>query len=680
MSTATIDNACNCAPSAVPPASAKPKANKANAAPENSLAGWEKMWLGTRLVLAMFAAGLLACSWAVAIFLPAQDLIREMLAALSAFMVGVPVITRAIQTLGSDDLEGLTDQLVAIALIAAWVAGDLNAAALIPLAMVIGHVLEERSLLGTREAIDALAALGDGSARRLNADHVEEEVTAEALRPGDRIVVLPGERLLVDAVVEEGQAALDTAALTGESLPREVTVGDHCLAGCLNTDGRLILRVEQAVEASALAQVLDMLREAEQSKPPITRVLERHIGLYLPLVVALAVGTFFVSGSMSAMMAVLVASCPCALALSAPATAVAALAAAGRLGILAKGTAFLEQMGDINAVVFDKTGTLTVGDLEVIGVSDATDEAELRRYAATAASGSQHPVSLAVQKAAQIDNDVANLHEQRGLGVEARLSSGETIRIGRATFVAESGATVPSAPEHDGPVVACACDGRWLGWLLLADRARPEAAQALSDLRELGITRQVMVTGDRPTVAAAIAKTVGIEEIQAEALPLDKLSRIEAERAAGYAPLVVGDGINDALALKAGSVGVAMGAGGTDVARASADIVLLTDDLSRLPTMIALGRRCRKTVNVNVVIALAWTLITIALAATGIIGPVTSAIVHNLGTIGVLLNAGTLLSHGSEQTATNDTLPSAALPSEALQTQVHGAAPRLAVS
>ena len=542
------------------------------------------MWLGTRLVLAMFAAGLLACSWAVAIF-PARSRFNSRNASrVSAFMVGVPVITRAIQTLGSDDLEGLTDQLVAIALIAAWVAGDLNAAALIPLAMVIGHVLEERSLLGTREAIDALAALGDGSQPVASMrDHLEEQVTAEALRPGDRIVVLPGERLLVDAVVEEGQAALDTAALTGESLPREVTVGDHCLAGCLNTDGRLILRVEQAVEASASAQVLDMLREAEQSKPPITRVLSDILGCTCPLVVALAVGTFFVSGSMSAMMAVLVASCPCALALSAPATAVAALAAAGRLGILAKGTAFLEQMGDINAVVFDKTGTLTVGDLEVIGVSDASDEAALRRYAATAASGSQHPVSLAVQKAAEPKIDVmlkpprTAWFGRRG----SRLSEWRNRAHRPRHFCRESGATVPprqSTMDQLSPVPVMVAG---FGWLLLADQARPEAAQALADLRDLGITRQVMVTGDRPTVAAAIAKTVGIEEIQAEALPQDKLSRIEAERAAGFSPLVVGDGINDALALKAGSVGVAMGASGPMWRVPQPILSCSLDDLSR---------------------------------------------------------------------------------------------------
>ncbi|MCK6491094.1 MAG: HAD-IC family P-type ATPase, partial [Planctomycetes bacterium] len=341
-----------------------------------------------------------------------------------------------------------------------------------------------------------------------------------------------------------------------------------------------------------------------------------------------------------------VAACPCALVIAAPATAIASLAVAGRHGILVKGTAFLEEMADCDAVVLDKTGTVTVGHLELVAAQPhfGVAESELRSIAAGLGAASSHPVSRAIAAAVEAGARAAvvEVAETGGMGVQGRLD-GRPVAMGRAAFLASHGASLGEPPAHDGPVVGVVRDGTFLGWLLLADEPRAEAAAALADLRQLGLTRQVMITGDRRSVAESTAARLGITEIEAEVLPARKLERVQAEIAAGRRPLVVGDGVNDALALKAGSVGVAMGAKGADVALASADVVLMTSDLRRLGTCIRLSRRCRRTINLNVALGLGWTLAVVAAAALGLIGPIGAILIHNLGTLAVMANAGRLL-------------------------------------
>ena len=384
------------------------------------------------------------------------------------------------------------------------------------------------------------------------------------------------------------------------------------------------------------------MRNAEAAKPPVTRLLERYAGSYLLLVLLVAACVLFFTGRVDAMMAVLVASCPCALVLAAPATAIASLAVAGRHGILVKSTAFLEELADVDTVILDKTGTVTVGHLVLTGSVPApgVEDAALRRLAASLGAASSHPVSRAVAAAVPAAERLAltGIEEVGGLGVRAHLD-GESVALGRAAFLE----TTVGIPVHDGPVVGVVRGGRFQGWLLLADEPRAEAAAALEDLRSLGLTHQIMLTGDRRSVAQTMAQRLGINDVQAEVLPQQKLERVLAETAAGRHPLVVGDGINDALALKAGAVGVAMGAQGTDVALASSDLVLMTSNLKRLGTCIRLSRRCRRTINLNVAIGLGWTLAIIGGAALGLFGPVAAVLLHNLGTLAVMANAGRLL-------------------------------------
>ncbi len=391
------------------------------------------------------------------------------------------------------------------------------------------------------------------------------------------------------------------------------------------------------------------MQQAEQAKPPVTRLLERYAGGYMALVLMLAFGAWFATGVLTALLAVLVAACPCALVLAAPATSIAAIAVAGRHGILVKGAAFMEDLATANSVVFDKTGTVTLGELRVLQTRSepGIERTDLALVAATLGAASSHPVARALATLApQADRlGVEDLREMGGLGIVAH-HNGERLALGRPELFAELGIAASPPPSHDGPIAGVARGERFLGWVLLADEPRPEARQAIAELFALGLSRQVLLTGDRIAVARRVGGFLNISDIRAEALPEQKLDCVLAEIRAGYRPMVVGDGINDSLALKAGAVGVAMGAHGTDVALASADLVLLSNDLRRLGTCVRLSRRCRRTIHTNVGLGLGWTVLIIACAATGLLGAsgaLIAAVLHNLGTLAVMGNAGRLL-------------------------------------
>jgi Zn2+/Cd2+-exporting ATPase len=610
------------------------------------LARTERLLLGTQLMLAMLSAGLLAVAVAWEFFVPDAGSLATLVASAAAALVAVPVLVSAWSGLRQPGLQGIADRLVALALLAAWAAGDLMTAAVLPIVMTIGHVLEERSLLGTQEAVRALGRLAETRARRLIPGG-SELVQARVLRPGDRVELLAGDRAPADGIVRAGSASLDMASLTGESVPVDVTVGDTVPAGTVDTNGRLEMEVTRTGHDTTVGRIIALMRTAEASKPAVTRVLERHGEQYMALVLMAAAGTWFVSGNLSATLAVLVASCPCALVLATPATAIAAIAVAARHGILIKGTGFLENMASVDAVVFDKTGTLTTGMLSLVGTSGAEDEAALLRVAAALGAASSHPVSRAAAGAVPQAGRavVTDAREEGGFGVTGTLD-GHVVAFGRPELLARLGIAVPPPPAHDGPAAGVSAGGKFLGWLLFADLPRVEAAASVAELRGLGLGRQVLLTGDRARVAARVGTELGIDEVCADALPDQKMRRVQAETRAGYRALVVGDGINDSLALRAGAVGVAMGAHGTDVVLASADVVLTGNNLRRLATAIRLSRRCRQTIHVNVAIGLVWTALLVGLAASGLLGPqgpIVAALLHNVSTFLGLANSGRLL-------------------------------------
>jgi len=431
-------------------------------------------------------------------------------------------------------------------------------------------------------------------------------------------------------------------------VPLEVGSGMPVFGGAINLDGLLRVQVTRTGEESTLGKVIALMQSAERAKPPITRLLERYADSYMVLVLMIAAVTWFITNDAQAMLAVLVAACPCALVLSAPATAIAGIAVAARHGILIRSSAFLEELADLSSLVVDKTGTLTYGTLRLQAIeTDVLHEQPLLQLAASLGAASSHPVSRALAGLVSHEQMLTlnDVRERQGLGIVASTGQGEAA-LGRPELFSQLNITTSAVPDHDGPIAGLSLNGNFLGWMLLADSVKPEARQALSELRELGLGRQVLLTGDRQSVAEHLAHTVGINEVQAQALPEDKLERVLSEIGNGFRPMVVGDGINDSLALKAGVVGVAMGAGGADIALASSDIVLIGSDLRRLGTCVRLSRECRHTLQVNVIIGLGWTLAIVAAAAFGWLGAagaMIAAVLHNLSTLLVLGNAGRLL-------------------------------------
>jgi Zn2+/Cd2+-exporting ATPase len=626
----------------------------------------ERFLLGLRLSLALAALCLLIVAAGIRFLLPAQRGISDLVAGLAAALVAIPVLSEAWGSLRHPSLHGITDRLVALALIAAWATGDLMTAAFLPIIMTIGHVLEERSMLGSHEAIKALGRLTEAAARRLLPNGNFEMVDTHQLRVGDLIQLRAGERLPADGVVRRGNSSLDLASLTGESVPVEVHEGDVALAGGMNIDGLIDVELTRVGEDTTLGRIISLMREAENAKPPVTRLLDRYAGQYMALVLLVAAGVWLGTGNVPAMLAVLVASCPCALVLAAPATAVAAIAVAARHGILIKGSAFLEHLADVTAVVFDKTGTITTGDLRLVAAQAApgVDEEHLRRLAASLGGASNHPLSraaaAAVPKAKRLA--IVDAHEMGGFGVTAKIA-GQLAALGRIDLFENMKIVVPLPPEHNGPIAGVSEGDRFLGWLLFHDQLRPSAAPAVSDLKSLGIDRIILLTGDRDAVAQQVAKEVGIPNVDSERLPEQKMDRVRQEIQLGYRPMVVGDGINDSLALRAGAVGVAMGAQGADVAMASADLALMTNDLRRLGTCVRLSRRCRHTIYVNVIIGLGFTFVLTALAAAGVLGieaPIIAALLHNVSTFLGLGNAGRLLLF-DETGAAGSTAPTVAV-------------------
>lgn len=618
------------------------------AAAPSLLSSAEQRRAARQLTLAMLALGLLALGLIWRWLAPEQTGVSQLLLGFASLLVAVPVMRSAWYSLRYPSLHGITDQLIALAMLGAWATGDLLTAALLPIIMIFGHVLEERSVIGSQEAIHALGKLTRSHARKVQADGSIIEVDNGTLKAGDLVEVRAGDRVPADGRVLSGQASLDTASITGESVPMEAGVGMSVFGGAINLDGLLRIEVTRTGHESTLGKVIALMQNAERSKPPITRLLERYAGSYMVLVLLLAAVTWFITNNAQAMLAVLVAACPCALVLSAPATAIAGVAVAARHGILIRSSAFLEELADLTSLVVDKTGTLTFGTLRLQSIdSPLEDRSHVLKLAASLGSASSHPVSRALAGLVTQEHFLllSDIRERQGLGVVAMTGQGEAA-LGRPELFAQLGISTSAVPDHDGPIAGLALNGEFLAWLLLADSVKPEVQFALGELRDLGLGRQLLLTGDRHSVAQTLARNVGISDVEAQALPEDKLNRVLKEIDSGFRPMVVGDGINDSLALKAGVVGVAMGAGGADIALASADIVLIGSDLRRLGTCVRLSRQCRQTLQVNVIIGLGWTLAIVAFAAFGWLGAagaMIAALLHNLSTLLVLGNAGRLL-------------------------------------
>jgi Cd2+/Zn2+-exporting ATPase/Cu+-exporting ATPase len=625
---------------------ARPLSGQLGETTESALTAVERRRIARRLGGALAAGTLLAAGLVHRRLVPGQEAITALLFAVGAVLAMAPVVWAGARGFLARDPDATVDQLVSAALLAAFAAGEFETAILIPLVLEIGHFFEERSILGARVAIEGLKTLRPSRASRLG-PLGEEVVPVEQLSRGDHVVVRPGETFPADGRVIRGTSAVDQGTMTGEAVAEEVRPGSRVFAGSANLSGVLELEVTELAEATALGRIVELLREAERSKAPIVRLIEQYTAYYLPAVL-LAAGAVLVSTQdLTRAIALLVVSCPCALVLASPSAMTAALAVASRLGILIKNTRFLEVLGDIDTLILDKTGTVTTGRLEVVGVHALGGETfdTVLHEAALCAVGSRHPVSRAILAAAgDADTRAADaIEEAPGRGVAAR-RNGAVVRLGSAAWLREFGLELPDGlPPHPGPLVWVARDRRVLGVVLLADRPRPGSREAILALRRAGIARTVLMTGDRADVAEPIARELGVDECLAGCLPEAKLAVVEREKVKGHRVMVVGDGVNDALALDHADVGVAMGAMGSDVAVQSADVALMGTDLCHLPQIIRLARATRTVVNQNVLFAIGSSLAVMALAGLGMVSPVVGAVVQNVGTFAVVVNSARLL-------------------------------------
>ncbi|HEV7967434.1 MAG TPA: cation-translocating P-type ATPase [Candidatus Acidoferrales bacterium] len=616
-----------------------------------ALAPEERRRISTRLGAGLVGIGLLALGTLLVRLVPDEWQIGELLRGLAAAVVGIPTLVSGVRGVVTGDTRRATDQLVAIAVLAAAASGAFATATLIPLFLELGRVFEERSSLGARAAIDGIRALAARQAVKWH-NGVEERVDPNSLVPGDEILVRPGERIAVDGTVMEGRAAVDQSAITGESLHEDVGPGSPVFAGTVALDGLLKIRVRGAGADTVLGRVVQLLADVERTSVPLLRLFERRAGVWLPLVLTVSATTLFFTDELSRAIAVLVVATPTALVVAGPAAVVAAMTVATRLRILIKSADFLERASDVDTLILDKTGTVTVGAPAVTHIQPANGESEERLLAVAAACGfgSLHPVSRAVVAEA-LARGIAStppkdLQEKPGLGVVATVDGHPAI-LGRRALLVELGVHVGSESDEDISQVWVGFDGRCLGRFMLRDKPRAEARAALDAMRDLGIRRLVLLTGDRAAAAREVGEALGMDEVVAEVLPAQKLDVVRAEQAAGRVVMMVGDGVNDAPALGGADVGVAIGAELNEVALGGADVALLGTDLGRLPKLIVLADTTRRIIGQNVWLAFGLSVVLIALAARGVLDPLTGALAQSLAVFAVVANSARILRFGN---------------------------------
>lgn len=595
----------------------------------------------------IIAAGLFFAA-ASALPLPAPAYLILLLAAY--LIVGLPIIRKSARNIVNGRIfdENL---LMTIATIAAFAIRQYPEAVAVMLFYEIGEFFQTYAVNRSRKSIAALMDIRPDSANLLK-DGKIETVSPGQVKPGDLILLRPGEKIPLDAVITKGSSSLDTSALTGESLPRDVRPGDSVVSGCVNLSGALEARVSSAYKDSTVARILELVENAAAKKANVENLITRFARYYTPAVVIMAFLLAIVPPLLGFLnfetwiyraVTFLVISCPCALVISVPLSFFGGIGAASGQGILVKGSTYLEALAKIRCLVFDKTGTLTYGRFEVekiMPVSGST--AELLELAAYAEAHSPHPIALSIKKLYGKKIDLSRLtgdiEELPGLGVRAVID-GRIVYAGNARLMASLNLEIPRLRENGTPVYVVV-DNQYAGCLLIADQPRPEAAEAVAALRQTGIRRTVMLTGDRTAIAEKIGRRLGIDSVYGELLPADKVSRLETclqNYPGGVA--FIGDGINDAPSLARADVGIAMGGIGSDAAIEAADVVIMDDKLTKIAAAVKIARRTLAIARENIIFALAVKFLVLGLGAFGEVS-IWAAVFADVGvTVLAVLNA-----------------------------------------
>ncbi|MHC4168408.1 MAG: heavy metal translocating P-type ATPase, partial [Planctomycetota bacterium] len=611
-------------------------------------------------LIATLAGGMLLLTSVVArwkYFYGADSFQAEFLAMIAAILLGVPIVLHALKSLMRREMH--MDELVALAIIAAFATGKYLEAGVVAGFMLLSELIETRTALGARASIESLIKLTPTKANLIDSAGQEKEVKVSSLKTGDRVRVRPGDNIPADGEVAKGLSSVNEATITGESLPVDKVPGMQVFAGTNNLTGVLDIAVTKAGKDTTLGKVQSLIMQAEQTKIPIMRIIDRNVKWYTPTVLMIAGIVLFFTRDMDRAIAILVVSCPCALILATPTAMVAAISASARLGILIKNVADLEIAGKMTAMVFDKTGTVTTGRLYVTKLTPAEgiEPAELLAEAASAEQMSKHPAARALREVAKEANIALpatdEFEETPGKGVTAVVESAK-ILVGRDTFLKENEIDVsnvadPTLHEEQGfSTLYVAKDGKCIGWIGLQDKTRPEAQHAVKELIDIGIKRVTMLTGDRKEVASRVAAELACTDFKAHCLPQDKLAIVEQIKDDGHTVVVVGDGINDAPALAAGDLGIAMGAAGSDVAINSASIALMSDDLKRLPFLVQLSRKTGRVIYQNLGFGIIFIILGIAAGAAAWLPAAYAALLHFVGSLIVVFNSARLVRYGEE--------------------------------
>lgn len=577
---------------------------------------------------------------AVLYFLPVNGIFRFYLYLVPYLIIGYDILIKALKGIWNRQLFD-ENFLMAVATIGALiigvtVSGDYIEAIAVMLFYQTGELFQSIAVGKSRRSISALMDIRPDSAN-IEQDNTLVSVDPESVPAGSIIVVRAGEKIPLDGIICSGSSALNTSALTGESLPRDVGVGDEVISGCINMSGELRIRTTREFCDSTVSKILDLVENASSRKSRSENFVSRFAKIYTPAVCGAALVLavippliLMLSGSDASWsvwiyraLSFLVASCPCALVVSIPLSFFAGIGGASREGILVKGSNYLESLSKTKYVVFDKTGTLTEGSFNVSGVHHNTLPPEaVIEYAAHAECSSTHPISLSLQKAYGRDIDrsrVSDIHEMSGMGVTA-VVDGVLVAVGN-TKLMDSLGICPADCKSAGTVIHVAVSDEYAGHIVISDKLKPTAAETVSGLKALGIKKTVMLSGDRCAVAEATAMSLNIDEVHGELLPSDKVNTVEkllSEKPQGSVLAFVGDGINDAPVLSRADIGIAMGALGSDAAIEAADVVLMDDDPKKIVKAVRISRKCVRIVYQNIVFAIAVKLLALVLVALGI--------------------------------------------------------------
>lgn len=583
-----------------------------------------------KLLVKIIAALLL---FVAAIFCDDLKIVQAVLFLLSYFLVGWPILQKAVKNLFYGQVFD-ENFLMAIATVGAFALGEYSEGVAVMLFYQIGEFFQNYAVNKSRKSISGLMDIRPDYANLTKGKKVER-VAPEEVKPGDVIMVTSGEKIPLDGEVVRGNSLVDTSVITGEAVPREVSVGDDVVSGCVNLSGVLYIKVSREFGQSTVAKILDLVENASSKKAPVEQFITKFARYYTPAVVISAVliaavppllgSSIGFGGWIYRALTFLVISCPCALVISVPLSFFGGIGAASRNGILVKGSNYLQALAEAGIAVFDKTGTLTRGVFEVaeICAQECSDD-ELLFWAASAGSFSNHPVSVSIRRAwnRRLEADkISDFEELSGRGVRAKVE-GITVAVGNKRLMAEEKTAVPEV-SGGGTVVFVARGGRCAGWIRIADELKTDSAAAIAELKQLGIKKTVMLSGDRKASAEETAEKIGIDEVFAELLPAQKVEAVEcllAQKSGNEKLIYTGDGINDAPVLARADIGIAMGGVGSDAAVEAADIVIMTDEPSKIPQAVKISKQTQKIVKQNIVFALG---IKFGVLALGVVGMAT---------------------------------------------------------